>query len=427
MSTNNEHSFYTSDDEIDLRAVLRLLFQNYKLILGTAFSFAVVGALISLFILKPIYESTAVILSTRDQSLAGRFSSMFGNSSISQLLRFSGINQEVTQYYEILKSKTLANEVIETLDLIKLMEVEVDEGDPLGHEKAQYWLAEELGKKVQLSMEGDILRLSYRNQNPELAHQIVAAYLSKLRKFVQKNTATVARSTQEFIEERLNEVESQLKVAEEKYLALQNTKGVVELPSQLGLTLNTASHLRSQLIEKEMEIELYKNIMKDSSEIQRLESEKAQIQAQLSRLIQGNQKNKSNNKVEVFTPLSEGASLTFQFANAERDYLMYVKLSDILRQQLELARIETKKQEPSFQIIDPPIVPLLPVGPNKKLITILSFLFGLLVSCTIIIFASNAPNLPSRVFRIVKVDIRRKGRPAILDEATDEIEIESRL
>src|SRR5690606_34248382 len=106
-----------------------------------------------------------------------------------------------------------------------------DQDDPLGKEKAHHWLVGKLQDKVEITMEGNILRLKYRHIDPRLAYEVVNAYLKKLGVLVQTSITTSAQSTQAFIQKRLEEAEEQLKAAEADYLILQNTKGVVELPS----------------------------------------------------------------------------------------------------------------------------------------------------------------------------------------------------
>ncbi|MGA0164856.1 MAG: hypothetical protein ACO3LE_11555, partial [Bdellovibrionota bacterium] len=216
-----------------------------------------------------------------------------------------------------------------------------------------------------------------------------------------------------FVEERLAEAEADLKQAEEAYLDLQKEEGVVALPSQVSLALSTASQIRSNIIEKEMEIDLLKSIMKDSSEIQRLESEKAQLEAQLKKIISGKEgaRSKKNATPDILTPLSKSSGLEFQFANVEREYMIKTKIIELLTQQLEIAKIETKKNEPAFQVIDAPKVAVFASSPNKKLNTALGFVLGFILSAFAVLILNQFQRLPPYITRVVHVNALVKKSP----------------
>lgn len=410
MGRNKDQLQIVNEDEIDLREVLLLLWRNKVLIAASSFGFALVAALISVFYLTPQYESTAVIMEAKDQSAASNFRGLGEASPFAALMSLGGPGQTMVRYNEILASRQIAVEVTDELNLMERLSVSIDPSEERALEKAQERIINQVRSAATISAENDVLRLSFRHSDPQLAKDLADTYLSKLQQLIRENLNTQARQTEIFIAERLMEVEQNLREKEAQYVQLKKEEGIVQLPSQINFSLGTASQLRSQIIEKDMQIELYRNIMRDSSEVQRLEEEKQQIEAQLRRLVEGSGASKQDKErlVNVFAPLKDSSSLEVQFANAERNYLIHVKLAELLRQQLEMARIETKKSEPVFQIIDPPVEGLFPVSPNKRLNTVLGFLLGMILSTFMVLVLNQFSGLPRTITRIVKVDVQEK-------------------
>jgi len=397
-------NFNVSED-VDLRQVVGLLWGNKGIIFGASFLAAVVGALISFFLLVPEFESRAVIMPVKDKGGSSGADLMSLGASVGQIFNLGATGSELTRYSEILKSKQMAETIVNELNLVGHYTQGKENNStisPRDREKIVLGVREGLV----ITLEPELVRLAYRERDPKMAETIVKTFLDQLQHSIETSVVTRAKSTENFIAARLQEMEAQLLKSEDAYTALQQKKGILRVGNQLGYSLDTASQLRSQLIEKDMEINLYKNIMKDSAEIKRMEGERAQIQVQLDKLISGSGKPISK-KMEIFTPLVEGPALEKQFANAEREYLAQVRLVELMRQQLELARIESKKSEPAFQVIDPPVLGIIPVFPKKKIITAICFLVGFVLSVLFILIASQfRAQLPFVLGRLMKLDLQ---------------------
>ncbi len=397
-------------DEIDLLVLFRLVVRNFKFLALVSLAFAVTGALWSMFVMQPIFESKAMITNRTSDSRAGQLGSTV--SPLIQLLSMSGGNQQVAQFQKILESRALTEAVIDEGGLLKKLNLAEDQQHGLAGTKAR--LAKSLEKGVFIELEGDFLTISYRHTDPQFAYEIITLYLDQLTKRIQGTMQTSAKATEIFIEKRLQEAEVSLAEVEKKYVNFQKSEGLVALPSQLGITLSAASSLRNRLIEKEMEIALYRDIIKDSSEIQRLESERLQIKTQLDKLIEGQNRtsargsgttgSQSNRNIEIYTPLKQTGTLSVEFANMERLYLSQIKLVELLKNQLEVARIDSKRQESGFLTIDPPTIPIYQVAPNKTIITILSGMLGILIASLIVLMMNSIRTLPRFMYRIVKTN-----------------------
>lgn len=93
--------------------------------------------------------------------------------------------------------------------------------------------------------------------------------------------------------------------------------------------------------------------------------------------------------------LEKGKSIESQLSRAQREYAVQAKVLEALSQQFEQARIDSKRDELMFIVIDPPTVPQVPSGPRKILITFLSALAGLGLSiiCLLILARFNRLSL----------------------------------
>jgi len=405
----------TSEDEIDLREVFLLLWSNRYVIGAISFGFAFVAALVSFFVLTPQFESSAVIMPARSSNVNSGLSALANQSGLGAFLNFTGGDQEVTRFVEILKSRDLAEKILSEAQMPKFVQdpQTIPEAGSREYREMRERLIKRFQSATSVENQGNVIRLSFQSPSAELSAETVELYLQGLQDFIESNLVTQAKRTEVFVEERLAEAEANLRQAEEDYLQLQKEEGVVALPSQVNLALNAASRIRSQIIEKEMEIELLKTIMKDSSEVRRLESEKTQLEAQLKKIISGKEgsRSKKSTTPDILTPLSKSSGLEFQFGNVEREYMVKSKIIELLTQQLEIAKIETKKNEPAFQVIDTPKVAVFASSPKKRLNTAIGFVVGFILSAFAVLILNQFRRLPPYITRVVHVPALVKKSP----------------
>lgn len=398
-------------DELDLRDLVLYLMGYWKLILGTAFGFAVIAALWSLFVMTPKYESYAVIAPSKAGGGERMLSALEG-AGLGSLLSMSDLNEQLTRYVEILGSRTLIRNMIREENLLDRFGVTIEDPESLEGRKTFEQLVNRLKGSAQVAFEPPVIRLAYVDPDPVLARDMVNLYIKHLQKFVSQNAVSEAKNAERFIAERIEEVEQSLQKAEAEYVKLHQKEGVFQLPTQLGFSLSTVSQLRAQLIEKDLEIALYRDVMKDAGQVELLEDEKKQIEAQIAKLIEGERAAGKPKHENVLTPLKQGPSLSLEFADVERNYLAQVKILEILKQQYELARIESKKEEILFHVIDEAAVGIWPVSPRKKLNTALGFLLGIFLTVSILFIRFQFQSQPIRLDQRLQVDVRSEKTSA---------------
>lgn len=77
----------------------------------------------------------------------------------------------------------------------------------------------------------------------------------------------------------------------------------------------------------------------------------------------------AENSLQVFTE----QSTNLKFLKRDLEIEVQTKVLALLREQLELAEIDAKKQEESFQVIEPPYAPNAPSGPYYPFIVVAAF------------------------------------------------------
>ena len=100
------------EDEIDLREIFQILRRRAKVIIGTTLACAVVAALVSFFVLTPVYEATTTLF-------AGRATVTPENVITPQTLQSEiAIAKElVNDYQEIATSRVVLQQVINDINL----------------------------------------------------------------------------------------------------------------------------------------------------------------------------------------------------------------------------------------------------------------------------------------------------------------------
>ncbi|PIR22616.1 MAG: hypothetical protein COV44_07040 [Deltaproteobacteria bacterium CG11_big_fil_rev_8_21_14_0_20_45_16] len=401
------------ESDLELATILSLWAKNWKLLAGSALVFGVIAGAVSFFFIDRVYKSQATIfVASPTSSSRGGLAGLASSSGLEGLLSL-GTDTNKDRMIAVLQSDHILFSVIHDLDLMAVYRPEDLKGSDKTRAIGRELLKVKIRDNTDIDSEGSAIRLSFRGPTPELSSKVVSTYLDNLRTFLSESLVTKSKRTEDFIHDRLSEAETGFEGAKNNYISLQKSKGVVRLSSQAGLALKTASELQARMIEKDIELELYRDILKDSSEVDRLESEKREIQKQITRLIEGNQLDlpirgsgkRVKARVDLLTPLQKIPNLEAEFASAQAELSGQKLLVDSLRLQYEAARIETKRGEPSFEIIDSPRPVIVPDGPSHKLNATMGMIIGFILAVAYVFIGSGVYIGSKRKFPILKVNL----------------------
>jgi polysaccharide biosynthesis protein PslE len=256
-----------------LRDLLNVLFKRKAQIL---FVFTTVFGLVAVvtFVLQPVYEATSHILVKigRENVYVPTVPSGDGSPVVS-VLREEQINSEI----EILKSRTLSEEVLKTLDPKAVYKELKNDGasifrdllsgfktDLSPMDKAVLRFTKDL--EVEAVKKSNVMRVSYRSKNPIVAatvvNTLVEFYLDRhLEVFKNPKSTAFFDEQVKLLKEKLNRTEERLRVFKEKHhltsLSEQKTlqlKEVSDLRTALNQTVSTAAETQRRLDQLRLQL-----------------------------------------------------------------------------------------------------------------------------------------------------------------------------
>jgi capsular exopolysaccharide synthesis family protein len=220
--------------------------QKYWIVLRRRWlpALAVFGAVVSLAFVyamfqKPVYqaESKILIRSNRTSTLTG-----LGDEALGQLEALTMEDSPLDTQAEILRSTPILQETIAALGLKN------DEGEPL---TPSTFLA---GLTVQGVTGTDVLEVSYKSDDPELAASIVNKLVDAyLRNNVQSNRA-VAASAREFVEQQLPKTETAVRDADSALRQFREQNELISLNEEATEAVRIIAGLDGQIADLQAQL-----------------------------------------------------------------------------------------------------------------------------------------------------------------------------
>lgn len=96
-----------------------------------------------------------------------------------------------------------------------------------------------------------LIEISFRHTNPELASFVVNAIGETFTGINQEKRSGVSRKTNDFLQERIADLQTQIKTDEEKLVELQKSEGILKTDGDQTIVLDRLSGLNKQLLESE--------------------------------------------------------------------------------------------------------------------------------------------------------------------------------
>ncbi len=416
---------------LDLREIIKILKKRSRFIINV-FVFMVLAAIIISFILPPTYEAETTLRIKQPKGLA--------SSLLSELPMGSPMasKQLMSTYAEILKSRTVVQEVI----------------DNTQRDKEELPRYEDFIEKIttQPVKDTEVLKIKYQAKSAEEAqivtNLLVDTFLKRMTSLVREEQATV----REFIGQRLSEAEKELAKAEsvleqykrdQKIVApAEETKAMVErytsiskMAAENTVALSVAQaklkNIDSQLaiqrpgsIADSPLIQQYKAKLADL-EVQlaglvpiytdkhpkviaakaAIEETKASLRTEIARILsadsasanpvyQGLLQAKIQAEVENATASAQKSALNQLLEQGEkematlpgkeqglarvmRDAMVAQEIYIMLAKRHEEARISEVMQPTEVQVIDRAVVPDKPIKPKKALNIVIAAILGL--------------------------------------------------
>lgn len=354
--TPNQDNPIDQADEPNLSDYWHVVWSGRKLIL-IIFLIAVIGVAIISLLMTPIYEAKATLMAVEPS--ANRFSAILG--SLQNIPYLGGavggaLGKTATdKLLAILKSRTIAEDVIEKLDLIKILFEK--EWDGTGWKTIKPPTIQDTVKILQenlVDIKDDrkgLVKISVEHKNAEVAAAIANEYTTALQRFLNSNSMSMAKRNRIFLEKQLEMTKAELRNAEESLRNYQTRKKVVAIDTQAEGAIRAFADLKAMIVSREVQLAaMHEFATAAHPDIRRTEDELRELRNQLKRLDVGPNKPASGESNGALITLQDAPTVGLNYVRLKRDVLIQEKVFEVLTQQYELAKIEEAKDEITFSI-----------------------------------------------------------------------------
>lgn len=294
---------------VDVDVLRGMLFRQRWLIAITIAAAIVLGVVVTM-LMTPIYEAKASVVVSRD-----------GNFIVEgQDLAPSMPSNEFDNFMEtqgvVIQSRNLAYEVVDALNLVEdtplaLRDIEEARPDSMDDERWQSAKRDALASIIQSGVTANVPRgarvitINYESEDPQFATQVVNAYTDAYVRSDTKRSVEANKYAQEYLQEQIGQTRTKLQEAELAANDYARESGIVSQTTGedgSGQTIrganlvninDTVTDLRSQRIRAEQRWRAVANIpaaqipeVRNSAQVQRLQSERATLETQLNELRQ---------------------------------------------------------------------------------------------------------------------------------------------
>jgi len=345
---------------IDLALVLA---KNKKLILGVPFAVAIGTLVVSLLLPEIFRAGTKLLPPQQSQSGAAALLSQIGGIA-GAAAGAGGLKSQSDVYVGILKSRTIADHLVDKFDLKKVY-------DTKSQEAARRVL--ESNTTITTSKEG-LITIEVEDKDRRLAANLANAYTSQLLDLTKVLAVTDAAQRRLFYERQLEAAKDKLTNVEIALKQGLGTQGVTSVDVESRTVVEAIAKLRAQVSAKEIELRSMDAFVTSSNpDYRRVQEELSSLRQQLAKVETGGLQD-----TQRLGGNENPAGL--QNIKLLRDVKYYQMLYELLAKQYEIARLDEAKDSAVVQVLDPAVEPERKAKPKRFLMILFAAFVSLFVS-----------------------------------------------
>ncbi|HLF13894.1 MAG TPA: GNVR domain-containing protein [Bacteroidota bacterium] len=358
MEQTNETTRTITPGERSALDYVLILWRWRKFIAANILGVAVIAIIVSLLLPK-WYKAKASILPPKDPDLLGTLSS--ANSVFRSLAgagRISGLKQSMGlyNYLAILKSRSAMEDVVRKFNLTEVYDI-----SDSSMEETIKALRENASFEMQ---EDDYLLIEILDKDPARAAAMANHFVDVLNDVSIKLGTREAHNNREFIENRLEGSQADLRTAEEKLRGYQERTGVLISPDQNASGISSIAELYVMREKKEVELAILVRRLSESNDL-----------VQTTRL----ELNELNKKLSTIPQSGLEAFRLY------RDVVIQQKIVEYLIPAYEQSKLEEQKNIPVLLVLDKAVAPEKKDRPKRILIVTLSVIAALFLNVVLIL------------------------------------------
>lgn len=354
----------------------KLILQHWKTIIINFFIVAILAIAISLMLPK-IYRSNATLMPPSQQQGLGMLQAM-SNIQIPGLSLFSGGDEETNTLIAILSSRRVMENVVDSLNLIKVYGVENMEKAVRALRANSYFDETEEGT-INITADASTDWLSEEEEEDSarlLAKNIVHYFVVEVDRINKELRNQKAHYQREFIEKRYHQNVKDMKQAELSLKNFQEEYGVIQINDQTQAAIQSAADLKTQLITSKIELQVKSKFLNQNNpEVRMLKEQVQELQQQFSDL-----KYASPDSAAIFPSFSDVPELGMKFLQLKREVEIQNEIYKFLTQQYEQAKIEEARNTPTVQILDSAYYPIRKYKPKRMIMVVFYSFFSVILT-----------------------------------------------
>jgi tyrosine-protein kinase Etk/Wzc len=356
------------EQEINLLELLQVLVKRKMLIIKMCSAAVVISVVIS-FLLPNIYSSTAKVLPPQKESTGG-LSALLGQAGgLAGLAAASGLGGGSDLYLGILKSRSVADAVIQRLNLVTVYKKKTLEETRLALDKTV---------KVQAGKDG-IISITAEDKDPKRTALLANAFVEELGRTTVRLNLSKAGTERLFLEKRLDLVKKDLKAAEDDLKTFAQQNKIVQVDSQAKASIEGIARMKADLASREVQLSILRATRTEQSEeVKALETGINRLRGELSKLS-GN-----SSGGEGIPSVGNMPGVGLEYSRKLRELKTQEAIFEQLTKQYEMAKLSEAKDSSSFQVLDEAVVPIKKSKPARALIVIATTTMAFFISLFII-------------------------------------------
>jgi uncharacterized protein involved in exopolysaccharide biosynthesis len=350
-----------SEDEISLLDLLRVLWEHKWLLIGSTLGAGVLAAGIAL-LMPNYYTATARILPPQqNSSSASALLGQLGGLAAAAGGNIAGIRNPNDLYVGMLKSRTVADRLIERFDLKTHFE-----------QQSQMTTQVQLASASRLSAGRDgIIAIAVELKDPKLAADVANAYVEELVRLTGVLAVTEASQRRLFFERQLAKARDNLAAAEVAAREALTKGGLAMVEGQGRSLVETSARLRAQITAKEVQIGAMRSFAADSNpDLQLVQRELTALRGELARA--------EGSGASGAMPKSNPAAS--DNVRLLRELRYQEALQELLARQTEAARLDEARDLSMIQVLDAAVVPDKKSSPRRVF-----FVFSVVLGAGVVI------------------------------------------
>ncbi|MFH1701927.1 MAG: Wzz/FepE/Etk N-terminal domain-containing protein [Nitrospirota bacterium] len=362
------------EDEINLLDYLIVLLKRKKLIISITLGAAVITAIIS-FIMTPIYRAETRILPPQTGSSSIALSMLTQMSGAQGITESLGLKTSSDLYVGMLKSRTIADRIIDRFNLIELYKADYRE------DARKELLEDVLGAETDKN--SGIITISVDDKDPKRSAGMANAFIEELKNLTKGLAVTEASQRRLFFEEQLKDTKMALVKAEEEMQGFQEKTGALQVDAQTKAVIEGIAMLRAQIAAKEVQLRVMRTYATaQNPDFQRAEDELKGLKAELGKL-----EAKGGSGHDTIIPTGRMPEVGTEYVRKLRDLKFYEDLYELLTKQYEAAKLDEARDAAVIQVIDKAIPPEKIAKPKRTLMVLIATFTGFFLSIFVAFFA----------------------------------------